>query len=277
MEKDLTIIIVTYNSKNIITDCLNGIIDSSFRIILVDNASSDETVKVVLSNFPSVEIIKSDKNLGYGKAANLAFRQTKTRYCLLMNPDVITTSETIKYLFEKSINFGNAGIFAPRLRKDNYDKSKEYEFKDWVSGAMMLIDMEKLNQVGFFDENIFLFFEETDLCKRFLLKGYKIIMFNDIYVRHLTGKSSSINEKILYMKYWHFAWSRFYFNKKYKSSVGFTRSSISYLSKFLLKFLFYSLSDNFEKKIKYKASISASISFLLGTKAFNKTGCPKFS
>lgn len=270
--KELTIIIVTYNSKEAIDKCLNGIVSENFDILIVDNASSDGGLEFLQQKYNDVRVINSGKNLGYGRAANIGFKAATTEYALLMNPDVTTSKEAILELLKTAKENKNSAICAPRTYKDRISK---IENVDWVSGAVMLFDMKKLKDIGLFDENIFLFYEETDICKRTKNLGYDIMLFNDIYFDHMVGKSSGFSEKISYLKYWHGAWSRFYFNKKHLSQANFFKKSLSYILKFILKYFMYMFLNNKEKKVKYKASINGAMAFLTGEKAFDTNGNPK--
>ncbi len=275
-EKELTLIIITFNSKEVIGKCLEFIGSGKYDIIVVDNASSDGTADFIKAAFPEVKLINSPKNLGYGRAADLGLKSVNTKYSLLLNPDVITSAETIEDLLGRAKTYPDAAIFAPLTQKEKKG-SAPVQKVEWVSGAVMLFDMEKLARIGFFDENIFLFYEETDLCKRARDKGFEIILFNDIYFRHLVGGSSLPNDKITYLKYWHMSWSRFYYNKKHKKTAEFLRTTSGYLLKFTLKYLIYIFSGNKEKKIKYKASLAGGVSYLTGLKAFDENGNPRGS
>ena len=99
MTPNLTIIITTFNSQHIIGNCLSKLNLSKYPVIVVDNASSDQTVELISQNFPTVKIIKNNQNLGYGRANNIALRQTETEFALILNPDaMIFESEIEKVL-----------------------------------------------------------------------------------------------------------------------------------------------------------------------------------
>ena len=93
--QDLTIIILTYNSSQIIKQCLDSFNNNNYQVIVVDNASSDETLQIIKANFPLVKIIRNDKNIGFGRANNLAINQVKTNFSLILNPDTIIKDAAI--------------------------------------------------------------------------------------------------------------------------------------------------------------------------------------
>ncbi len=276
LKDELTLIIVTYNSGEMISKCLDGIYGDESNIIIIDNASTDNANSLIAQKFPNVRIIKSEKNLGYGRAANLGLKEVKTPYALLLNPDVITSIGAIESLLERAKQNNSAAIYAPQTRRNKDDRNKpSMEKVDWVSGSVMLFDMSKFPAKEFFDENIFLFYEETDLCRRVISSGKDIIIFNDIYMDHLMGKSSGDNYAINYLKYWHAAWSRFYFNRKHFGAAIYAKKSSGYLLKYLFKLVLNIFSGNKRKVLKYKASLAGSLSFLIGLGAFDENGNPR--
>ena len=84
--KDLTIIIVTFNSSEIIEQCLCNLNAEKHNIIVVDNASKDNSCQIVREKFPQIKLIQNDKNIGYGRANNIALLQSKTDFALILNP-----------------------------------------------------------------------------------------------------------------------------------------------------------------------------------------------
>ena len=84
MTKDLTIIIVTFNSSEVIGKCLENLNADKYDILVVDNTSSDDTYKIVENSFPKVEIIRNNQNSGYGRANNIGLRRAKTEFALIL-------------------------------------------------------------------------------------------------------------------------------------------------------------------------------------------------
>lgn len=276
MQKDLTVIIVTYNSKDVIGKCLINILSDSVNVTVVDNASTDGTIDFVMNNFPEVKIISSSQNIGFGRGCNLGIKDAATQYILLLNPDVITSSGAIENLLYSYKKLERPAILAPRTRKDKmYDSKKLHEKHDWVSGAAMLFEKEMINKIGGFDEKIFLFSEEVDLCARARKAGYDVLIANEIYMDHMVGGSSSFNPKISYLKYWHMGWGRAYYDNKHEETITYIKNTSVWISKYAMKLLLNSVTGNRTKVIKYKGLLAGSVSFILGRSAFDATGKPR--
>ena len=95
MANRLTIIIVTFNSEQIIAKALKPLSELNHQVIVVDNASTDNTLATISNNFPSVEIIANSNNIGYGKANNIALKKATSQYILILNPDAAISESQI--------------------------------------------------------------------------------------------------------------------------------------------------------------------------------------
>jgi GT2 family glycosyltransferase len=272
--KKISLIIISYNSKNAIFKCLSKLIETGkYPVIIVDNASTDNSSKILKERFPTAEVIALEQNIGYGRATNIGLRKANTPYAMLLNPDLYATPENIEQILHHAeLADKKTAILAPAVKKKDFTGDAPESVK-WISGSAILFDMEKLKTIGFFDENIFLFSEETDLCKRTLDAGYKIILCHDIYMKHLKGQSSAPNQKIEYMKNWHFGWSRAYYFTKHNLASGKKN-----IRRMFWIYLFKSLiSTDKEKQQKYKARAIGVKAFIKGEKAFYGDGHPKAS
>ena len=189
----LTVIFVTFNSHAVIANCLAQLVDDpSLKIVIVDNKSTDDTPALIKARFPGVEVIAQQQNIGYGRAANVMLRRADTPYALLLNPDLTTTPADIRRLWDYAkSDTSNTAIWGPAtLRKDFTGEPPEQV--EWVSGSAMLFDVDKIRRVGLFDENIFLFSEETELCERTIKAGYSIKFCRDIFFDHLVGQATPL-------------------------------------------------------------------------------------
>ncbi len=196
MKKDISIIIVNYNSSylNETIKSIKNTVKISYEIIIIDNNSN----KALQFNNSNIKIIKNQHNLGFAKANNQGIRIAKSKYILLLNPDIIlkkdTIEETINFMEKnkhsnivgcKLLNedgslqyscrtFPTPFIFLARntplkhiFKKILYEHDmKDYDHKntkkvDWISGAFMM-----LRDRYYFDENFFLYLEDVDLCRR---------------------------------------------------------------------------------------------------------------
>lgn len=271
-EQQLSIVIVSFNSVELILNGLAEILDNpSFNVVIVDNHGSDHAEEILSSAFPQQAVITMDRNIGYGRAANLGFSKVNTRYILLLNPDISVSSDELISFFNAVLSSKQgAAVYAPTTILDQKTNQGFYETNN-VLGAVMLFDMEVMSQIGLFDENIFLYYEEKDLCKRIIDSGNKIVISTDHYFPHAKGTSSGSSGGILYLKQWHVGWSSLYFFKKHNLARGRHRPIIMII-RYFLKSIF-SLSES--KRRKYRARCGGVIAFLLGKKAFDINGNPR--
>jgi N-acetylglucosaminyl-diphospho-decaprenol L-rhamnosyltransferase len=247
---DLTIVITTYKSEEKVQDCLNSI-DQSIKVIIVENSNNKDFKKQIENKFKNVECFLVNDNVGYGKANNIGLKKVRTKYSLILNPDTILKKETINnfYAFlKKNINFA---ILAPLQTNDNleletYDSSPSSLLEvENIKGFAMFLNMSKFSNTGFFDENIFLFLEEIDLCKRIKKINEKIYINKNIKIFHHGGKSVDkiFSHEIELTRNWHWMWSLFYFNKKhfnyfYALIIVFPKLFSSLFKIFLYKFFY---------------------------------------
>lgn len=269
---DLTLIIVSFNSADIIQRCQVEILSSNrYPVVLIDNASPDGSEERLRRQLPKAEVIAMPHNIGYGRAANVGLRTTATRYALLLNPDVKTTEKDIEHLLNHARkDTGNTAIWGPATERDDFTGASPRAVR-WVSGSAMLFDVEKIRTVRLFDENIFLFSEETDLCKRTLAAGYGILLCGDVFFDHLGGHASPYEPAIEYMKWWHFGWSQCYRMTKHNECTIWRNPHRKLLSYRLHSFLTVSG----KKRHKWKAKADGAAAFLCGEKAFDESGLPK--
>jgi N-acetylglucosaminyl-diphospho-decaprenol L-rhamnosyltransferase len=220
--KDLTIIITTFKSEDKIESCLNSI-DPNVKVIVVENSNNIKFKDYIENKYSNIECILTNENLGYGKANNIGLKKAKTKYCLVLNPDTILEKDAIENFIFSSKKNKNFYIIAPIqiknefLKKNNFKDSSTLLETEQVEGFAMFLNMEKFFDIGFFDENIFLYLEEIDLCKRVRNKSGTIYIDPNIKIFHFAGKS--VNHTFSYQveltRNWHWMWSLFYYNKKH--------------------------------------------------------------
>lgn len=110
----ITAITVTYNSSDVIADCLKSV-EPAARVIVVDNASSDNTPAIAGEALPSAEIIRSEKNVGFGRGNDIALDRTDTEFALLINPDARMMPGSIEALVAAADLFPEGALFAPAM------------------------------------------------------------------------------------------------------------------------------------------------------------------
>lgn len=255
---DVSIIIVNYNTKDLISNCLKSIFEQTvevkFEIIVVDNASIDGSQQLLKNNFPNILLIESPENLGFGKANNLGAKHAKGKYLFLLNSDTELIENSIKFLIEyfeqeKEIKLGAVGcklvnknldpqasfgnfpsiyqeLFEYGLRKifnSYYNKKLSIGILgeenciravDYLSGADILIQKKIFDSINGFDEDFFLYYEETEMCFRLKKRGYEIIWNPLTKIIHIEGASSKNNNFNNYLKLRQYYKSKFLYYKK---------------------------------------------------------------
>ena len=279
--KDITIVITSFKSEKKIRRCLNSI-DNQCAVINVEN-SDDKKYKInIEEEFKNVKCILSGDNIGYGGANNIGLKNVKTKYALILNPDAELFSNTLKNFFKIAKENSDFAIIAPSVAEDkrDYDKftsaaksplfdqpiSLDSRVVKSVKGYAMFLNLSQFEDIGFFDENIFFFLEEIDLCMRLFKKNKKIYYCAEIPIFHEGGKShnSEINYEMELSRNWHWMWSTFYYNKKHK---GYIYSLVLVLPKLVssvFKFFVFLILRNKEKKEIYCQRFSGLINSIIG-------------
>lgn len=237
----VSIIIVNYNSAELLNDCLQSLIMhhniENFEIIIVDNNSQENFIEDILKIYPKINLIKLEENVGFSRANNIAAKQANGDLLLFLNNDTLFIENSIEKM-EKYFNQNKSiGVLGPKLLNKDYSFQLSagklptifQEFKDkiiyffyrrfktvnnllnklffkkileveWVTGACMMVSKDVFDLVNGFDDNIFLYFEDKDLCARIKKINKKIIYYPETSVIHLIGGSSSKTSKALIRK-----------------------------------------------------------------------------
>ena len=289
----ITVVIVVHNSSAVIGECLDTF-GTDKRIILIDNASRDNTLDIVRAKTPQAHIIHNDIGVGYGNAASQGLALVETEFALMMNPDAVFEPGTIEKLIEVMDKDASAGMVSPLLPLPGggYDKAwngpfdrrpfmpsdrdgeprPEGRFCTWyVSGAVILLRMEAAKRAGFFDPAIFLYFEDDDLCMRIQQAGYTIQIEPAAEAMHAVGGSVGTGWDKFYEKYYHMAWSRLYFEAKYVSGASARALGLKQVLRFGPKAVLYALTLNRKKATRDWARFRGSLAYLLGIPASKTT------
>ena len=267
--QNITVVIASFHSSEKILKCLNSI-DQNIKVIVIENSNDQNLKKKIVSDYKNVEVILSESNLGYGCANNLGLLKVKTNYALIINPDVILKKNAITNFFITIQKIPNFGIIAPISKNEKYQNfnlklDNQLKEVENVKGFAMFLNMKSIKEVGFFDTNFFIYFEEIDLCKRLRSKNIKIYIDPTIETNHLGGASHNVrlNTQMELSRNWHWMWSSFYFHKKH---YGYVSAFLKILPKFfssVIKFLFYSMMFNTLKKNIYRCRLQGIINSLL--------------
>ena len=253
-KEDFTFVITTFKSENIIFECLNNIPAESNKII-IENSGNYKLKSNLEDKYANLECLVMESNLGFGKANNIGIRKCLTEYVFILNPDVILTNEKFNQILNKLKN-ETFSVAAPidKSNKINF-ANKDFLEVNEVRGFAMILDLKNTKKI-LFDENIFLYLEEIDLCKRIRSENGRILILNT-EVQHLGGAShgSKYNFEMEKSRNWHWMWSKFYYHKKHNSYLYGIIKTFPNLISSVLKFYIYKIIKRKEKKIIYKMRI----------------------
>lgn len=230
---DISVCIVSWNVAADLRACLQALEDQrgdvGFQIIVVDNASADGSADMVARDFPGATLIRSDKNLGFARACNVALNSAHGRYLLLLNPDCLLPAHGLLELMHRADEHPDAGLLGPKLV--NPDGSLQYSARrlpnikaailrntflgrlfpgsvavddylladwdhqsvrevDWLSGACLLVRRSALKEVGLLDEGFFWGSEDVDLAVRMNKAGWRVLYTPEPQVVHAIGRST---------------------------------------------------------------------------------------
>lgn len=281
---DVSIIIVNYNTNNLLKDCIYSINEKTvgldYEIIVVDNNSIEKPDLMLNSNFPNVIYIQSGDNIGFGRANNLGVKYAKGKYLFFLNSDTILVNNPIKILFdfmeeETSYNIGVCGgnlftkdmqpnysysLTYPSLKQlflykttlfkllkqetfNNHNVSKDVAI---IVGADLFIRSDVFKLVNGFDENYFMYVEETDLQFRIMKEGYKMVSNPIAKIIHYQGVSSTNFFKLKneYLGY------KIFFSK-FKSKIQFSLYRFLEIILSILKIMYFLISNRNNKAKDY--------------------------
>ena len=233
MTPDISVVVVSFNTRDLLRDCLVALRKESegiaTEVFVVDSASRDGSADMVEAEFPEVKLIRSSLNLGFAGANNKAFPLATGRYIVLLNSDAFlrpfALRRSIDYMdADAHIGLGGARLIGAdfeglrplarhqliyralgeRMGREIHALTIEAFGRqdhtwadqnvaadaDWVPGAYSIIRRTVLEEVGYFDEQFFLYYEEVDLCRRIKKAGYVVRYWPDVVVVHLGGESS---------------------------------------------------------------------------------------
>ena len=270
--KNITFIIVTYNSEEVIDNCLNSLPKEASKII-IENSNNIATKNYLENKYDNIKVFLSE-NEGMGKSNNKGIDKSNTQFVFIINPDTVFKNDTIKNIFDEAKLIDNFAIISPINTDPNHPNYKTSNKKfseniieaDSVDGFAMLINKKKFEENNFFDEKFFLFLENDDLCKRTKIAGNNIYVIKNAFIDHKGFSSSTTidREELEYLRNWHWMWSKFYFNKKY---YGFFQAFISILPSFfssILKILIFTILFNKKKRKIYQFRFSGILNSLTG-------------
>lgn len=267
----ISIIIVSWNTSSLLENCLASILanppTAPFEIWVVDNASTDNSPGMVREKFPQVHLVQNRDNVGFARANNQAIQQCMGRYILLLNPDTLVGAGALQALVDFLGDHPEAGAAGARILNPDgslqisshplptlprefwrmfhldtispyaaYPRTKweadQPQEVDVLIGACLLLRKEVLDQVGFLDEDYFMYSEEVDLCYRIQRSGSPLYWVPQAQVVHFGGQSTQqvatemflnlYHSKIKYFRK-HYGWSAAQIYKLILRSAAFSR------------------------------------------------------
>ncbi len=231
---EISVVIVAWNAKHYLQLCLDSLAKAppqrAMEVLVVDNASADDTVAMVETEFPWVKLIRSKENLGFSKGNNVAIRQCRGRYIALVNPDVIVFPgclDTLADFLDRNPRVGDVGprVFNPDMTQqstcrrfptlwNNFCSASHLEtfFKgrsffagehmfyfahdrtlavDVIVGCFSMIRREAFDEVGLLDEGLFMYGDDVDWCRRAWNAGWQVYFCPDARAIHDRGKTTA--------------------------------------------------------------------------------------
>ncbi|MBU1651281.1 glycosyltransferase family 2 protein, partial [bacterium] len=231
---DITVVIVNYNVRPFLNHCLQSVLragdDLNLEVIVVDNASSDESAEMVAQNYPEVVLLVNQENVGFAKANNQAFRIARGEAVLILNPDSFVQTDTLRTLFKHLREVKDIGAIGPKILLPDgrfeprsmrgfptpwaafsylsglaalFPRSaffnqylpthldrEQRQEVDALSGCCMMVRRDLLVELQGFDEDYFMYGEDLDLCYRIQKRGHKIIYEPSTRIVHFKGEST---------------------------------------------------------------------------------------
>src|SRR5262245_50975082 len=221
----VTAVILSYRSREATARAVSSLADAHacglLHCIVVDNASGDGTVEHIRASFPWVELIAGSENVGFGRGCNMGLERVRTPYVLLLNPDAELPLADLRILLSFLERTPLAGMAAPAIRtadgrlqhaggaptpwqvlaqacrpgwlprdRTSIQPGAAPFRTDWLCGAVLLLRVAMLADIGTFDPRFFLYFEETDLCRRAIQNGWQLWAVGRAVAQHHCGVSA---------------------------------------------------------------------------------------
>jgi hypothetical protein len=273
MKTGISIIIVSYNVKDCLRDCLKSYLSqidlNKDELVVVDNNSIDDSVKMIEEEFPQVLLIKNKENQGYARACNQGYRVTKNDLLIFSNGDIVLTPNFINLASEKIISLPQCGILGPLLTTETGDiiqacwagelsffgefissfispsriarftfikqrvikRQRKERSVHIVVGACMLLRRKMLDQVGGMDENFELYFEDSDICYQCRKQGWEVMFVPQLVAYHGLGQSSTSMRRKIQLIY---RQSQIYFYRKNNTFLEVTLLKLYLFFKFIV-------------------------------------------
>ena len=214
----------------------------------------------------------------------------ESEFALLLGPDSTIDGASLALLVEAADSWPEAGLLGPAIIAPDghvelshdlglFERMTAGKRRDaallpegplsagHLSGAVLLVRMSALREVGAFDRDIFLYYEDDDLCLRMVRAGWRLILVPGARATHIGGGSSRPSVRHQWEKFWHLGWSRLHIERKYRGRSAATVTGLSHLLRFAGKTLGALVTLNRKKAVRDAARLAGTAAFLLGIKA----------
>jgi N-acetylglucosaminyl-diphospho-decaprenol L-rhamnosyltransferase len=283
----VTAVVVAFDSAHALPDCLGALQRAGAEIIVVDNGSRDGSPDI--AEMLGACVIRNSRNQGYGRANNQGVRAAEGELVLIVNPDVTLEAGALSALIAAAGHYPEAALLAPRLVEP--DGRVFYQPRSllapyltnpkgplvlpqgdccapFLSGACLMVRRAPFLELGGFDENIFLFYEDDDLCRRLADAGHALVHVDGAVAQHGRGRSSAPRQGRVFKSRWHQAWSRAYVSRKY----GLADPAPNTFALNAMKTALACLSFNRGIVERYGGSAAGALAFLRGKSALAHEG-----
>lgn len=244
------IVIVNYNGEKYQNDCIESLYDMTFQdfeIIIVDSGSKDNSISMVREKFPKVHILEQNENVGVAVGNNIGIKYSlslNTAYTLLLNNDIVVDKHLLEELVKKSdgkrvvvpkiyyyepknmLWYAGGDILYNRgiavhtgIKQEDVGQHDTERYVEYAPTCCMLIPNKFFNKVGFIDEKMFMYFDDTDLCMRFIENGIELLYVPNAKMWHKVSSSSGGEDSPIVVYY--NTRNRFYFIKKHSKYMKY--------------------------------------------------------
>jgi GT2 family glycosyltransferase len=202
---DFSVVLVCWNNREYLEPCLRSLYEgrlrSSFDVVVVDNGSTDGSQEMLLSEFPQVNIIQNNHNVGLGRASNQGIQATSGRHVLLLNNDTIVNGPSLDAMAEFLDTHPEAGAVGGKMLNPDgsfqaadahfpdHNSPSDIKSVDWVGSACLLLRRAALDEVGLLDEEYFIYGDEADLQYRLKKYGWLVYYLPQATTIHYGGRS----------------------------------------------------------------------------------------
>ena len=271
--KKITIILIAYKSEKLINAFVKKI-PNTIKVIIIENSNNLLLKRKIEKKYKNIKVYIK-KNEGVSASINYAAKKIKTEFFLQISPDIKFDYMDINKFIEVAKKLDNKfSALGPRFLNVNnkshkqIDKNLKIGSINSIHGSFMFINKKKFKEIGGFDSNFFLYFEETDYCKRASKRDLKAYQINEIKVK-TEGRSVLIRNKkekkeLNNILIWHFIWSKYYFTKK---NYGLMLSLLIFLPimiRIILRIIFYRIINKKELIEKYKYRLNGLMNSIKG-------------